>query len=208
MLRHVIDACDKAAYYTNRFSDKSKISVSIAVLCPEGDPIVSAFESRVKIIEGPEEDVLARYKLMTDQMKADFIVRVTADCPLIPPFLIGKHIKVATKGRYDYVSNVDEQIRTSADGLDCEVISRPLLNFTFENATDPKDREHVTTFIRRNPPDWARTGHVIGFYDMSKTKISVDTPEELTFVREQYSKIKKACEKAERMHGKENLHRF
>lgn len=208
MLKHVIDACERAAFYMNNHTHKTRVLVKVAAVVPTGDEIVSSFKKKTIIIEGPEHDVLARYGLLADRMGADYIVRITADCPLIPPYLITKHIKVATMNKYDYVSNVDESCRTSIDGVDCEVISRRLLDYMLENAKEQKDREHVTTFARSNPPSWASVGHVIGHLDQSNLKLSVDTMEDLERVRAAYDRIKMAIENAEKLHGKSSVHRF
>lgn len=208
ILKHVIDACDRAAFYMNNHTHKTKVLVKVALAVPSGDEIVPAFKKKAIIVEGPEQDVLARYGLLADKTGADYIVRVTADCPLIPPYLITKHIKVATINGYDYVSNVDEKCRTSIDGVDCEVISRRLLDYMLENATEPQDREHVTTYARSHTPEWARVGHVVGHLDQSNLKLSVDTIEDLERVRAAYDRVKMAIDMAEKLHGKTSVHRF
>jgi len=208
ILKHVIDSCDRAAFYMNNHTHKTHVLVKVALAVPSGDEIIPAFKKKSIIIEGPEHDVLARYGILADRTGADYIVRITADCPLIPPYLITKHIKVATINAYDYVSNVDEQCRTSIDGVDCEVISRRMLDYMLKNATEPKDREHVTTYARSNPPEWARVGHVIGHLDQSNLKLSVDTIEDLERVRAAYDRVKMAIDTAEKLHGKQSVHRF
>lgn len=194
LLQHVIDACQKSAVYENKFSIKKGTLVKVCVLVPYGDEISKSF--RANIIEGPEDDVLTRYVMAAEKTNADYIVRITADCPLIPPFLISKHITAAVMNKHDYLSNVDERIRTNFDGLDCEVISKEALAWLNENATDPKDREHVTTKFRREPPKWANVGHVVGYADFSDVKLSVDTPEDLERVRKHYDKIQNAIDSA------------
>lgn len=208
LLNHVIDSCDRAAKYMNNHMHSTRIMVKVALLIPFGDDIGPAFRGRAMIHEGPEHDVLARYASAVERFDADYIVRVTGDCPLIPSYLITKHIKTAKIGGYSYVSNVDEEARTAADGTDCEVISRDLMAWLSENAKDPKDREHVTTLARRSPPEWAKIAHVIGHLDLSSLKLSVDTPEDLERVREAYERVKTAQANAERLHGKASVHRF
>jgi spore coat polysaccharide biosynthesis protein SpsF len=210
MLRHVIDTCDKSAFYTNRHTLYSKIRVSIAILCPYKDEIVRNFGTRgLPIIEGPEQDVLSRYALMAKSLEADYIVRVTADCPLLPHYLITKHIKLAVVNEYDYCSNVDEKVRTAIDGHDVEVISRRALEWADRHAQDPSLREHVTQILRSNqvPQDFKR-GAVIGFLNQSHIKLSVDTPEDLERVRIEYERAKNPAETAEALFGKHHVHKF
>lgn len=208
VIKHVLDACERAAKYMNTHSQKSRLLVSVALVVPAGDQLVELYRRKITLIEGPEDDVLTRYAMLAEKTDADYIVRVTGDCPLIPPYLITKHIKTAVVNGYDYVSNVDEVARTAADGTDCEVVSRALLKYVHENANDAKDREHVTLMIRRDPPAWARIAHIIGYLNLSGLKLSIDTPEDLERVRAEYDRIKLALTNAENLHGRSSVHRF
>jgi len=208
ILRHVIDSANKAARFINRHTPKTGILVTVYVVIPEGDEIKRHFGHQVSLLEGPEQDVLTRYWKLAETTGADFIVRITADCPLIPQSYISKHVNCAVLNKYDYLSNVDEEIRLTPDGMDCEVISKRLLEYTFQTATDPTDREHVTLLMRKDPPAWAKVGHIIGFLDLAHLKLSVDTKEDLERVRSEYQKLKNAVTKAEIKHGRDHVHRF
>lgn len=183
MLDRVIEACKKAATYT---AQREKTSIRVAVLTPEGDPIVEVFGNRCDIVEGPEQDVLTRYRMALDRYESDYVVRITGDCPMIPPYVISRIVSLAAQHSYDYISNVDERFRTSLDGIDCEVISARLLKELHERAVSPSDREHVTTMARRDPPLWAKFGAVVNHFDQAHIKLSVDTPEDLERVRDAY----------------------
>jgi spore coat polysaccharide biosynthesis protein SpsF (cytidylyltransferase family) len=209
MLKWVIDAAKDAAGYLNRPGPSKNIEVSVTLLIPTGDPIKAAFGDNVRIIEGDEHDVLSRYQKLAEYHNADYVVRITGDCPLIPPPVITKAVHVAVKNRVDYVSNVDERLRVSFDGMDCEVISRSLLEFAHVNATSKADREHVTTFMRRvGLPAYFTTAHIIGYVDLAGFKLSVDTEEDLERVRAHKAKILDALNTAEVLSGSRSLHRF
>jgi spore coat polysaccharide biosynthesis protein SpsF len=208
LLQHVVDSCNNAAVYNNKYSAKRGILVETAILCPTGDDIVEAFKGKVLIHEGPEHDVLTRYAQAAKKFSADYIVRVTGDCPLIPSFLITKHINTALQNSHDYVSNIDERIRTAIDGFDCEVFSKRALDWIDENATSEYDRQHVTPLIRKSPPHWASIGHVIGQVDLSDMKLSVDTLEDLERVKHHYDKIQNAQNTAERLFGRKCVYRY
>jgi spore coat polysaccharide biosynthesis protein SpsF (cytidylyltransferase family) len=209
LLQHVVDACNKAALYSNKYSAKHGLLVETAVLCPMGDDIAETFKGKVLIHEGPEDDVLSRYAQAAKKFSADYIVRVTGDCPLIPPFLITKHINAAIQNAHDYASNIDERFRTAVDGFDCEVISKRALEWLDTHASEKYDREHVTPLIRKKPPHWASIGHIVGYLDLSvHEKMSVDTPEDLERVRRHFEKIRDAQELAEKLFGRNSVHRF
>lgn len=207
LLDHVIDAAKSSAAYMNRHTNKNGVLVKVSLLIPFGDRIESEFKRSCHIVHGPEDDVLTRYKTAADVNEADFIVRVTGDCPLIPSFLISKIIKIGVMNKYDYVSNSDENSRTSLDGVDCEVMSKKLLDYLDENAKDPSDREHVTAMARREPPRWAKMGAVVGYFDQSGIKLSVDTKEDLERVRNEYESLSRRLNDAERRYGRGCIHR-
>jgi spore coat polysaccharide biosynthesis protein SpsF len=208
ILQHVLDSCRHAAQYLNNRTAVSGITAQLTLLVPYGDEIVSKFGNRVPVLEGPEDDVLSRYAALVKSQKPDYVVRVTADCPLIPHYLIMKHIQTAVQRDYDYLSNVDETARTAADGTDCEVMSAKLVEWLDQNAKAGPDREHVTPLARRYPPEWARIGHIIGHLNQSQLKLSVDTPEDLERVRAEYDRVQMALKNAEELHGRESIHRF
>lgn len=156
VLDHVIEACRRSATYSNRYAYKKKYQITVALLIPEGDIIKRVFD-HVDIIEGPEFDVLTRFGIAQNKYDADYICRITGDCPLIPPYVITKHISLAVMCEYDYVSNVDEACRLSLDGVDCEVMSKRMLNWLVANSTAPSEREHVTLLARQNPPRLGKT---------------------------------------------------
>ena len=196
----VIKRCKGSASYINN-SKKSDLRAEVVLLVPEGDPLKEVHEESITVLTGPEHDVLSRYMSLYKYADPDYVVRITGDCPLIPHFLITKHIVSAANYKYDYVSNADEEFRTHPDGWDCEVISRRLMHWLHVNAVTPPHREHVTSLIKERRPDWSRVANVVGYVDSSQLKISVDTEEDLEFVRMYQEilerKIKRAQEKGD-----------
>lgn len=207
VLEHVVASAKEACAYLNRYRNKSGFVTSFYVLCPQLDRIASECAGQFNIIQGPEHDVLTRYHHMVTATGADYIVRITADCPLLPSYLISKHVKIAVINQYDYLSNVHESVRTQVDGFDVEVISRRMLMHAMIHAVEDSDREHVTTYIRKNPPKWAKIGHVIGYLPLQNIKLSIDTQEDLERVRKHYEEIQNSIAKAEELHGPRSVHR-
>jgi len=100
------------------------------------------------VYQGSENDVLDRYYQAAKQAKADVIVRITGDCPLLDPVLVDSLIASYLESKVDYVSNVAPP--TFPDGLDIEVFSFAALNKAQHEAKLPQQREHVTPFIRES----------------------------------------------------------
>lgn len=208
MLDHVVDTCKSVARHLETVDKKRFGTCSVAILTPEGDDIIKEFTGRCQVLEGPLDDVLTRYMDAANIFGADIIVRVTGDCPLIPDTTLTRHIKIAEYNDYDYCSNVDEAFRTSLDGHDCEVLSIRMLRHLHQHAKTPYDREHVTPMARRDTPPWAKIGCVIHTPDLSGTKLSVDTPEDLERVRSEYNGRQDKVRLAERKFGKQRVHRI
>lgn len=128
---------------------------------------------------GDENDVLNRYLHATAAFGITKIVRITADCPFIEPWVICN--LVAQAGGYDYSSNVER--RTFPKGFDCEYFTIDLLREAHEKATDPYDREHVTPWMQRNAK---KKGSLELPIDLSYINLSIDTQEDLDRCRSIY----------------------
>ena len=153
---------------------------------PADDVIINLCEMQGwPLFRGSEEDVLARYYNAASAFNADVIVRITADCPLIEPEIIDRSIGdfLSYHPEIDYVSNSLQ--RTFPRGLDVEVISFSALEKAWREDHNPAWREHVTPYIWRHP-DVFRIRNVANDRDYSFMRWTVDTIEDLTFVRKIY----------------------
>lgn len=121
------------------------------VVATSTDPANAVLSEYVKsqgfnVFEGSEDDVLSRFYQASLRFKADIIVRITADCPLIDSLLVDQLIsEFLNRGNLDYMANALPP--TYPDGLDTEVFSFQALKYAFENAVKPSEREHVTPYI-------------------------------------------------------------
>lgn len=188
ILQHVLDACYNATSYINAYSSKHGLACGVALAVPDGDILIPHY-GRHTIIEGPENDVLKRYRMAADQLGSDYIVRITSDCPFIPPYIISKAITLCERGNLDFVTNADPRFRTAPDGHDCEVMSKRLLDWLDENVTRQEHREHVTSYLVETMPEWAKKMDIIGFADFSEVKLSIDTREDLERMTTMYNKL-------------------
>jgi spore coat polysaccharide biosynthesis protein SpsF len=110
----------------------------------ENDKLELEAEKYCKVVRGPEHDVLTRYfRAMPED--AEFVMRITADCPLLCPALCDDVLFKLIDTRADYASNIDP--RTFPQGMDCEAFTADLLRKAHYHA-GPHEREHVTTWMR------------------------------------------------------------
>ena len=132
---------------------------------------------------GSLDDVLSRYAAAAEASRADTIVRITCDCPLIDPQIIDAVIAAFREApEVDYCSNT--LMRTYPIGMDTEVLSRGGLERAHAEATQPHEREHVTPFLYQHPelfrlrnveaPAWAR---------WPELRLTLDEPADLEMLR-------------------------
>ena len=79
--------------------------------------------------------------------KADVVIRITGDCPLVDPEIVDNVLKLF-KNNVDYCSNVLPP--TFPDGMDVEVFSSSALYEANIKATKLKTK-NITPFIRNFP---------------------------------------------------------
>ena len=153
----------------------------------DDDAIVDLCDERVwPCFRGSEEDVLDRYYHAAIAHQADVVVRITSDCPLIEPEIVDRVVRefLDLQPRLDYACNVLPR-RTFPRGLDTEVMLFDVLEQAWCEDRNPAWREHVTPYIQRNH-DLFRIHGVMNGVDYSHIRWTVDTPEDLAFVRRIY----------------------
>ena len=135
---------------------------------------------------GSKEDVLARYYHAAIAHQADVVVRITSDCPLIEPEVMDRVVQEFLKRQpeVDYACNTLPR-RTFPRGLDTEVLRFEVLERAWREDDNPAWREHVTPYIRRHP-NLFHTHGITNEVDYSHMRWTVDTPEDLAFVRRIY----------------------
>ncbi|MCR4435059.1 MAG: glycosyltransferase family protein [Clostridiales bacterium] len=183
VLEHVIDRVKQAGFIDE---------VVIAIADSPGNEVLAELAEAcgVKYFRGSEEDVLSRYYYAARENKADTIVRITSDCPLIDPKVADEIIFFYRKNRYDMVSNAGpgKGDRTYPRGLDTEVFSFDALENAFFNASKSYQREHVTPFIYE-------TSNRVFYYkdkeDHSDLRWTLDTPEDFELIERIYRHLYK-----------------
>lgn len=109
----------------------------------------------IKIFRGSENNVLDRIYKSARFLKADTIVRITSDCPLVDPSLIDKMIINFRKEKIDYITNTrdffsDSKVNFYPDGLDVEIFKTKSLKISKKFVRSNYDKQHVTSFIRKS----------------------------------------------------------
>jgi spore coat polysaccharide biosynthesis protein SpsF len=186
---------------------------------PSDDPVAEYCDfSGIPFTRGSLYDVLDRYYQAAKGAKADVVVRITADCPVIDPELIDKVVNTvipqgddvseqsSVSGEpFDFVCNrlPPPYHRTYPIGLDIEACTFKALEGAWKKAKEPQHREHVMPYFyegvqlitdnRSLQTGISPRGYNIALLhhttDFGDYRWTVDTPEDLEFMRQVYSRF-------------------
>lgn len=137
--------------HLNRLKKSKKVSnFLVASTFEDGIDIVEKISKKAgfDFFKGSTTNVLDRFYQSSLKYNADYIVRVTSDCPLIDSNLIDQVIDFTLQNRLDYGSNVLEE--TFPDGQDVEVFKKKALKQAWELSENNHELEHVTPYIKTN----------------------------------------------------------
>tara|TARA_B100001057_G_scaffold484275_1_gene562159 strand:- start:2538 stop:4067 length:1530 start_codon:yes stop_codon:yes gene_type:complete len=132
--------------------EKSKFIDQLVISCPNNindrNIINICKKKNIKFYFGPNANALKRYFQTYKSFGGNTIIRLTADCPFVDPYLIDTMVKKFLDKKVDYLSNTLD--RTFPDGLDIEIFKSSALEFAHENASSKHDKEHVTPYLKRS----------------------------------------------------------
>jgi spore coat polysaccharide biosynthesis protein SpsF len=190
------------------------------------DPVAEYCDfSGIPVRRGNLYDVLDRYYQAGKQAKADVVVRVTADCPVIDPALIDDAVNAIWRrfeGMPDPLGDLNRSLlpdelvfaadfvcnrlpppfhRTYPIGLDVEVCTFAALEKAWKESTESFHREHVMPYFYEGvelsaisrqlsegiSPRGFRIALLNHTTDFGDYRWTVDTPEDLEFMRQVYS---------------------
>jgi spore coat polysaccharide biosynthesis protein SpsF len=173
---------------------------------PSDDPVAEYCDfSGIPFTRGSLYDVLDRYYQAAKAAKADVLVRITADCPVIDPELIDEVVRTLLDHEYDFVCNrlPPPWHRTYPIGLDVEACSFKNLEKVWKVAKEPQHREHAMPYFyegvelskvsRQLEEGISPRGYKVALLhhttDFGDYRWTVDTPEDLEFIRQVYSRF-------------------
>lgn len=163
--------------------------VIVATSTLPGDDVIAAWADKegVDCFRGSETDVLSRFVGAAEQTGADVIVRLTGDCPLLDPMVIGEVIQLRKMKDVMYATNTDPP--TYPDGLDVEVFTREALHLADREAVRPSDRDTVTRWLTRNRHRISAANLVCPLVGLVKERWVLDSPEDYEFIKEIFKRI-------------------
>jgi len=142
------------------------------------------------VFRGSESDVLDRFARLAEQTNADYVARLTGDCPLHDPEVIDEVVaSFQLQSTCNYGSNIFPA--TYPDGLDTEVFTAKTLLEVSAKSTNPMEREHVTLGIHRqyHESDRPEVVNVEAPADFSHLRWTLDTAEDAAFISSVYDHL-------------------
>jgi spore coat polysaccharide biosynthesis protein SpsF len=146
---------------------------------PEDEAVVAeARAAGVEVMRGPVDDVLARFVAAVDGWTGPYVVRATADNPLVDIECAARLLRLLDGGA-DYAIEEGLPVGAAVEAMRVEVLREAdtLASTAFE-------REHVTPFIRQAVDRFAvRTAPAPFELRRPSLRLTVDTRHDLQFVR-------------------------
>ena len=147
--------------------------------------------NEILCFRGDSNDLLDRHYQAALEYKADAVVKIPSDCPLIDPRIIDEVLQyyISHSDEFDFVSNLHPA--SWPDGNDVEVMSFRALEKAWKKAERQLEREHTTPYIWENK-DQFRIGEVIwntGLDYSTSHRWTLDYPEDYEFIKRVYEEL-------------------
>jgi spore coat polysaccharide biosynthesis protein SpsF len=153
-------------------------SSSVAALAPLAEP------EGFSVFVGPEQDVLARYARAAEQYRVRRIIRATGDNPLVSARAAEALLTLHEREGYDLSHYLDNPLGTGVEVLETEALLR-----ANARATDPFEREHITTYLYRRPQEF-RVGEIPCPEQWAfAQRLTVDTEEDYALMQELFADL-------------------
>ncbi len=167
--------------------------VIVATTCAPEDELIRDICKRVGIqcYSGHPDDLLDRHYKAAINTKADIIVKIPSDCPLIDPTIIDNVLGyyLQNLGTFDFVSNLHPA--TYPDGNDVEAMPIDILGIAWTEASIGFEREHTTPYIWEQP-DRFRLGNYeweTGLNYSMTHRWTIDYMEDYLFIRSIFEEL-------------------
>lgn len=154
--------------------DKVVIATSISEI---NDRLVNyAKELNVDCFRGDEENVLSRFSNIVEKNEFDYVLRFTADNPIIDSIRLEKFIEEVITKKLDYCYSQNLPL-----GCNFEMIKASLLVEANDRAIIPYDKEHVTPYVKRETNNKS-------FFKFPKNdlfdrlRLTIDYPSDYSFI--------------------------
>ena len=169
----------------NRVSKSTKVDeIMVATtINPEDLPIVKLVSTLgYRVFVGSSDDVLDRYYQAAKLIHPEYVIRLTADCPLFDWRILDEAIEELDESSDDLCSYTE----TFPDGEDLEIIRFSALVEMWQIAHLASEREHVTLYVKNHPEIYKLQNYECKLGDLKNERWTLDEAEDLELIRAVY----------------------
>ena len=149
----------------------------------EDIPIVNLVSGMgIRVFAGNALDVLDRYYQAAKLIQPEYVIRITADCPVFDAKLLDDAIE-KLKPETEYMAALSE---TLADGLDLEIVRFAVLKKAWKEAQLASEREHVTMYIKNHKDMFKIQDYESPIGNLHEERWTIDEPEDYEFIKNIY----------------------
>lgn len=149
----------------------------------EDIPIVNLVSSLgYRVYAGNSEDVLDRYYQAAKLIQPEYVIRLTADCPLFDWRVLDRAI-TSMRPETDDLLMLSE---TFPDGQDLEILRFSVLQSMWKKARLASEREHVTLYIKNHLDQFVVQDYSCELGNMNAERWTLDEAEDLEMIRAVY----------------------
>ena len=159
--------------------------VALAIPDNKGNALLTEYAKKAGIpyCRGSEKDLIARHYKTAKYFRADALVRITADCPLVEPAIVDAMVGIFRQhpDKFDFLTN--NRVNSFPHGLEIEIFPIKTLEWLDREVKNPLHREWLSCYIFEQPKKF-RIYNFKSKANLSEQRWTIDYPEDLKFVRE------------------------
>lgn len=145
-----------------------------------------AKKNSIAYYRGSTDDIVDRFYYAAKIAKADIIIRLWGDCPLIDSKLIEKVLKKFIKNHYDYANNSNPA--TYPVGMNFEIYTYEALERIWKGTCDPFYREYPFEYVYKHG-DLFKTLFDKNKDNLSHIHLTVDYEEDFKIITQIYESL-------------------
>lgn len=135
-------------------------------------------ELGIRVFVGSENDVLDRYYQAAKLLQPEYVIRITADCPMFDWNYLDMAIEQMSE-ETDYLAEFTESF---PDGLDIEIMRYSALKCSWQEAVLASEREHVTQYIRKHPEKFVHQNLECPIKNIGNKRWTLDEKEDFEMI--------------------------
>lgn len=139
-------------------------------------------KNKIRIFVGSENNVLDRYYQAAKLFLPEYVVRITADCPVIDFRYIDNLIDLMDNS-IDYACTDNKSFPS---GLDVEILSFKVLREIWQNSNLASECEHVTLYIKNHSEKYKIKKLKFNIENCANKRLTLDHPEDYELILKIY----------------------